>query len=311
MSYSKIDARLKRGEIVILDGGTGTELERRGVSMDPEAWCGPATLENADILEGIHRDYIEAGADVITANTYASSRIMLASAGYGDRFEEINKKAIETAMKARDKSGKPGVLVAGSLSCMVPMASGTAHTDPDREPSMAEKEEAFGELAQLLKAEGCDLIIQEMVYHPLRMEPNFKVAMATGLPVWTGFSARRGEDGRILSFAHFEEIPFEETVGILKDFEVQAAGVMHTPANITGEGLAIIREVFDGPLMAYPDSGYFKMPQWQFDNVIPPETFLAYAKEWAHQGAQIIGGCCGLSPEHIAALKPLKDLVIA
>ena len=86
---------------------------------------------------------------------------------------------------------------------------------------MAAKEEAFGELAELIKAEGCDLIIQEMVYHPLRMAPNFKVAVATGLPVWSGFSARQAEDGRILSFAFFEEIPFEETVRILKDFEVQ------------------------------------------------------------------------------------------
>ena len=110
-----------------------------------------------------------------------------------------------------------------------------------------------------------------------------------------------------MSFAYFEEIPFDETVSILKDFDVQAAGIMHSSANITGEALGIIRQVFDGPLMAYPDSGYFKMPHWQFDDVIPPETFLAYAQDWVKQGAQIIGGCCGLSPEHIAALKPLKD----
>ena len=289
MSYAKIDARLKAGEIVILDGGTGTELERRGASMDPEAWCGPATLENADILEGVHADYIRAGADVITANTYASSRIMLAAAGLEDRFEEINKAAIEAAMTAREKCGNPDVLVAGSLSCMIPMAAGTAHADPDREPSMAEKEDAFTELAELLKAEGCDLIIQEMVYHPLRMVPNFKAATSTGLPVWSGFSSRRGADGRVLSFASFEEIPFEETVSVLKNFEVQAAGVMHSSANVTGESLAIIRAVFDGPLMAYPDSGYFKMPHWQFDDVIPPATFLDYAREWAAAGAQIIG----------------------
>ena len=93
-------------------------------------FLGPATLENADILEGVHADYIRAGADVITANTYASSRIMLAAAGLEDRFEEINKAAIEAAMTAREKCGNPDVLVAGSLSCMIPMAAGTAHLSP-------------------------------------------------------------------------------------------------------------------------------------------------------------------------------------
>ncbi len=58
--------------------------------------------------------------------------------------------------------------------------------------------------------------------------------------------------------------------------------------------------------MAYPDSGYFKMPHWQFENVIAPQAFLDYARQWIDQGAQIVGGCCGLSPEHIAALRPLK-----
>ena len=307
MSYAEIEHRLRHGGIVLLDGGTGTELDRRGVSMDPEAWCGPATLENTAVLEAIHRDYIAAGADIVTANTYASSRLMLRPAGFADRFEEINRTAVAAARRAREASGREDVLVAGSLSHMVPMAGGTAHTDLAREPSRAELAEAFGELATLLRDEGCDLILLEMMYHPDRMPAAFAAATATGLPVWAGFSARRGEDGRVLSFAPERDIAFEETIRVLDDFEVAAAGVMHTPSNVVGDALTLLRDAYAGPLTAYPDSGYFKMPQWQFEDVIPPDELRRFATDWVAQGAKVIGGCCGLSPEHIAALEPLKD----
>src|SRR5215831_11588452 len=79
--YARLLQRLLEGDVVILDGPTGTELERRGAPMDPAAWCGPATLSNDRLLVDIHRDYIEAGAEVITANTFASSRLMLGGAG--------------------------------------------------------------------------------------------------------------------------------------------------------------------------------------------------------------------------------------
>jgi len=306
MSYADLQKRLEGGEIVLLDGGTGTELERRGVSMDPEAWCGPATLGHLDTLEAVHRAYIEAGADIITANTYASSQLMLDAAGFGDRFEEINKAAVRTALRARDASGRPEVLVAGSLSHMLPMVRGAASIDLARAPGKAEMDAAFGELSNLLRDEGCDLILLEMMYHPDRMPSAFGAATATGCPVWAGFSARRGEDGSVLSFAPERDIPFAETVQILKDFDVQAAGVMHTPSDVTGDAIAILRESYDGPLTAYPDSGYFKMPHWQFEEVIAPEELRRFAAQWIADGAQVVGGCCGLSPEHIAALAPLR-----
>jgi homocysteine S-methyltransferase len=101
MSHAHIERRLQHGGIVILDGGTGSELGRRGVSMDPQAWCGRASLQSVDVLQGIHLDYIAAGADIITANTYASSRLMLGPAGLADQFEEINRNAIAAARRAR------------------------------------------------------------------------------------------------------------------------------------------------------------------------------------------------------------------
>lgn len=307
MKYDVIRERLDRGGIVILDGGTGTELERRGISMDPGAWCGPASLENADLLREIHCDYIAAGADVITANTYASSRLMLEPAGFGDQFEAINRTAIRAAHRAREASGRDDVLVAGSLSHMCPMVEGTARADLARAASEAQMTKAFGELAGLLRDEGCDLIVLEMMYYPERTRAAFRAATESGLPVWAGFSARRDEDGRILSFAPDRDIPFEELVRVLDDFDVAAAGVMHTPAHVVGDAMRTVREHFKGPLTAYPDSGYFKMPHWQFEDVIEPGALADFAREWIEDGVQVVGGCCGLSPEHIAALSPLGN----
>jgi S-methylmethionine-dependent homocysteine/selenocysteine methylase len=116
MSYQAIQSRFDNQELVILDGATGTELERRGVPMDHEAWSAPASLEHADVLEAVYLDYIQAGSRMITANTFSSSRLMLESAGYGDRVEDVNRIAVESAQRARERSGVEGVAVAGSIS---------------------------------------------------------------------------------------------------------------------------------------------------------------------------------------------------
>ena len=306
MRYQNTLRRLRDGGIILLDGGTGTELERRGVTMDPGAWCGPTTLANVELLETIHGEYIAAGADVITANTFASSRLMLQNAGFQDQFEEINRTAIRAAKRARDRCGRDDVLVAGSLSHINPVSPGMDSTDLSRVATGPEMRAAFGELADLIKDEGCDLILLEMMYHHDRMPHSFAAAAATGMPIWAGFSAKRGPDGSVMAFTRDSDVPFSETVSILNEYKVDAAGIMHTPANIIGDALTVLREAFDGPLTAYPDSGYFKMPHWQFDAVIPPADLVDYARGWVDQGAQVLGGCCGLSPEHIAALAPFK-----
>ncbi len=306
MSYSYIEEKLRDGGIVVLDGGTGTELERRGVAMDPGAWCGPASLENANVLEEIHRDYISAGADIITANTYASSRLMLNESGFSNQFEEINRAAVRAAMNAREKCGREGIMVAGSLSHMCPQHKDPTHPNPQKVPSESEMADAFMEMASLLRDEGCDLILLEMMFDPKRMPLVFQAAKETGLPVWAGFSARSGGDGQIISYLPDQEIPFADILQVLDDFDVQAAGIMHTPSHLTGDALDTLRGVYDGPLTAYPDSGYFKMPHWQFEEIIAVDDFLEFAKSWVASGVQVVGGCCGLSPEHVRVLGKLK-----
>jgi homocysteine S-methyltransferase len=309
MAYDRLKQRLDAGEVVILDGATGTELQRRGAPMDPAAWCGPATLHNQDLLSEVHADYIAAGAEVITANTFASSRLMLSRAGYGEQVEEINRRAVEAALRARDRApGGAGVVVAGSLSHMTPLAEGTAAVDPGKMPDDRDIAAAFDELAQILAAAGCELIILEMMYHPHRARLALEAALATGLPVWFGLSARRDRDGRVVCFDQLEDLPLDAVTGLIPTQGVDAAGIMHSGAELIVDALASVRRHFDGPLMAYPDSGYFEMPDWRFVDVITPERFEAFCRDWIEaSGVQILGGCCGLTVEHVRAAARARD----
>ena len=309
MAYDYLRQRLEAGEVIIMDGGTGTELQRRGASMDPSAWCGPATLQSENLLAELHADYIAAGSEVITTNTFASSRLMLSPAGYGAQVEKINRRAVEVALRARDKSSrKTSVAIAGSLSHMIPMAGGTDQTDPSKFPDDAEAADAFNELAQILATSGCDLIILEMMFHPERTLLALNAALATGLPVWCGLSVRRASDGTIASYHRPDELPLKELAKLIPRRSVTAAGVMHSSAELISEALETVRLYFDGPTMAYPDSGYFEMPDWRFVDVITPQRFEKFCREWIASGVQIIGGCCGLTVEHVHAAVRAREL---
>ena len=107
---------LDGGDILLIDGGMGTELERRGVPMDEVAWSGAAVLAHPDTVRETHEDYILAGAKVIITNTFGSSRQMLEPAGYGNEVEAVHRGAVELARQARDNVGEQAVAVGGSIS---------------------------------------------------------------------------------------------------------------------------------------------------------------------------------------------------
>ena len=80
---------------------------------------------------------------------------------------------------------------------------------------------------------------------------------------------------------------------------------MNTPSNLVDHALSTLRDHFDGPTYAYPDSGFFEMPNWNFEDVIPPEEFIRFASQWRVDGVAAVGGCCGLTPDHIEAIAGL------
>ena len=306
-AYVALKARIDRGDIIVLDGATGTELQRRGAPMDPAAWCGPATLENDHILTAIHSDYIAAGSDVVTANTFAASKIMLKAAGLADRSDEIVTRAVDAALKARALTGQEHVVVAGSLSHMVPVADGTDKVDPSKIPAEAEISDAFHSVAHALKRAGAELIMLEMMYEPKRTKLAVEAALSTGLPVWFGMSARRGSDGKVKAFHHLEELPIADIIKLVPPEGIDAVGVMHTGAEVISDTIAKIKTHYSGPLTAYPDSGYFEMPDWKFVDIIPPDRYGTFVRQWLNEGVQMIGGCCGLGLDHIREAKRAAD----
>jgi methionine synthase I (cobalamin-dependent) len=202
--------------------------------------------------------------------------------------------------------GRP-VAVAGSISHMVPTVEGENRSDPSRMPSDAEIADNLNELAQTLKKSGADLIILEMMFHPVQAKLALDAALATGLPVWFGMSARRSKDGRLVTFESEADLSVDPITGLIPASGVDAAGCMHTAAEIMLEALKPVRKAFKGPLLAYPDSGYFEMPEWRFVDVITPDRLEAFYLSWLGAGVRIIGGCCGLTADHIKAAVSARD----
>ena len=287
--------KISRGERVIIDGAMGTELEARGVPMNDKAWSGTAVLTHPATVRAAHEDYIAAGAEVIITNTFASGRQNLALAGLDDEFERINRGAVELAIQARNARADQPVAIAGSMCEWVfsdgPWANATRLSD------------AYRQQAELLAEAGVELLAIEMSSHPVYARLITEAAVATGLPVWLGISCKRETRGDAL--VGFDP-PHTDFDGLVKDLVKSGAGVinvMHSLVDDTDDGLAVVRKYWSGPVGAYPESGHFKMPNWQFVDVIEPDVLVAHVSRWVEQGVQIIGGCCGLSVPHVRALK--------
>ena len=114
--YNKMMQRIAAGECILIDGATGTEAERRGVPQLDNAWNGGGALSHPDIVRQVHLDYLEAGAELIISNSFATHLHALEAAGEGARFEEYNRRAVELAVEARAEAGRRDALVAAGVS---------------------------------------------------------------------------------------------------------------------------------------------------------------------------------------------------
>lgn len=297
--YDHIQQRLASGATIIIDGGTGTDIQRRGVPMDGDVWCAMANLTHGDVVETVHVDYVGAGAAVVTANTYASSPLSFHAAGRTAEIEAIDRRAVAIARAAVDSAATAPVAVAGSVSVMPPVTRGTDRV-PYRQWDPAVIRPLFERKARVLADAGCDLIIMEMMRDLDVSLWATQAAVETGLPVWVGITAERNENGTLVSFGN-GRWTLGELVSGLMDTGAVAALIMHHEASITDEALAIIRSAWAGPMGAYPESGRFEMPNWVFTETSPTD-FVDACRRWRRAGASILGGCCGITPSHIRAL---------
>ncbi len=302
-----IFGQLADGALVIIDGGTGSQLQAEGVPMDDMAWSARANLEYPDVVQRVHESYIRAGAEVIIANSYAASRAALTPAGLGDHVAQANRSAVRAALRAREAAAAGPVAVAGSMSSFSPIdmdpralgapLGGPSGDDP-RFPRLAD----FEEQARLLAEAGVDLIALEMISARSYGRAALQAAAATGLPVWLGVSPVRCPDGTLGTLPELGDgDSFEDLLIALADPAPAVVTVMHAKPEVTLDAIEVVRRHFSGPVGVYAETGDWTPPNWVFDGLSPQE-YLREAITWAGAGAQLIGGCCGVGPEHIRAL---------
>jgi len=285
--------RLDAGRALLLDGGTGSELRRRGYALHADAWSAPASLSHFELLRRIHADFIDAGADVITTNTFAATRFVLDAAGLGERTAEIVRRAVAAARDARAAGGRD-VAIAGSISCLPP------RFDPRAYPEARDERAAYRELAELLAAEGADVLALEMLEDTEHAVRACEAAREIGLPIWLGVSCRLRADGTIGAF-DFPDTPLARLLDALLPFSPDAVNVMHTPLDAIAPALAEIGVRWRGLRGAYPE----------LESGAPtsPSELARLARGWLATGARALGGCCGATPDHIRALRASLDLL--
>ena len=274
---------------LLLDGATGTELNRRGLDTGLPLWSANALTTDlgVNVLREVHLDYLKAGADIITTNTFRTNRRALVSKGFS--ANELTLRAVATAREAVSEFGKPA-LVAGSVSSLEDCYR------PDLAPSAEECLDEHSERIQHLVECGVDLLLIETMNSIREAMIAAQIATSTGLPTWVTFVCDK--NGRILSgesLTHAAEL--------LLPLGVRALGVNCMPAHTISQPLTELRAICSKnfPLAAYGNIGFADDEQgWINTDSTAPEGYLQYAQSWP---AQIIGACCGSTPEHIRKLK--------
>ncbi len=275
---------------IIIDGATGTELQKRGVPMDGVLWNALMAETHPEVLAEIHQSYLDAGAQIIITNTFSTSRYVLAYGGQENRFESLNRQAARLALQVRNNSGQPA-WVAGGISTT---------TFSQEKPALETVRRDLREQAELYAEEGVDLIMLEMMQDVEHAGAAIAGAAQTGLPFWVGFSVAVTAQGEIRSIDlrhSFAEILKEVDLS-----QAQAVGIMHSLTEDVQPALEMLKECWTGPLFVYAHSGDFKMPNWQFSDIISPADYARTASDWVASGVGAVGSCCGLGPEHIHRL---------
>ena len=284
--------------LILLDGGMGQELINRNASGQGVLWSAKALFDHPEAVQAVHEDYIRAGADVITTNSYACIRNNFEPEGVVDRLGEMNRLSVELAQRARDAIGSP-VLIAGS------MGPQNGSYRPDLVGSYAETEALYSEQAEFL-APDVDFFICETLSCLLEARAAVTAAKASGKPVWLSWSVEDTGAPRLRSG--------EPLCDAWKD--VAGAGVSAvllncSPPEAISKVLPELASICDLPIGAYANA-FTPIPEkWDFhgEESIPPSrtdvtprAYADHAADWVAAGARIIGGCCEVGPAHISRL---------
>jgi len=283
------DTAADRHRVVILDGATGTELGHRGLDTRSPFFSSAAllTAEGRRLLRELHLEYLRAGADVITAATFRTNRRALEAAGEGNRFPELAEAAVAEARAARDEHGSG--LVAGSLAPLEDCYQ------PEKRPAAEAMFAEHLEHARALAMAGCDLLLVETIASGEEGITAVEAASSMGLPVCA--SIQLTPEGKLLDGSD-PRVFFGAAV---------SAGAGDVLLNcIPPDGIDAFLEIAGSanvPFGAYAHMGEVDPAvRWPRSPVLDPGAYADRAARWIERGATMIGGCCGTTPAHVAAL---------
>ena len=289
-------------DLILLDGSMGQELINRNASGQGVLWSAKALFDAPEVVQAVHEDYIRAGADIITTNSYACIRNNFEPEGLLSRLGEMNRLAAELAQRARDNCGKP-VLIAGS------MGPQNGSYRPDLVGSYEETEALYREQAEFL-APHVDFFICETMSCMLEARAAVTAATATGKPVWLSWSIDDTGAAKLRSGESLREA-WED----IADSGVSAVLLNCSPPEAIGKVLPELVSLCDLPVGAYANA-FTPIPEkWDFhgEESIPPsrtdvtpQAYAGHAAGWIAAGARIIGGCCEVGPAHIAELNRFR-----
>ena len=283
--------RFRSGPAILLDAAMGTELQRRGADTRLPLWSARALVESPELVSAIHKDEVAAGAEVLTANTFRTHRRTLEKEALGGRSRELTALAVRLAREAAEGAGRE-VFVAGSLSPLEDCYR------PDLVPEDEALEREHRDQAESLAAAGVDAILVETHNTVRELVAAARAAKASWLPYITSMVTDGA--GRLLSGE-----PIEDAVRALERFDPDALSInCVSAARLSADLARLAAAAPDRPLGAYGNLG---LPAddfgWSFTEALSPEQYADHARRWVALGARLVGGCCGTTPGHTAALR--------
>ncbi len=284
--------RMAAERTLLLDGATGTELMARGIpgATPPELW----NVERPDVVGAIHRDYFAAGADLVHANTFGGTRLKLAGHGLGERAAELNEAGARLAVAVRDAE-YPGRLVAGDVGPTGVMLPPLGDADP------AVLRETFVEQAEALVRGGVDLLHIETMFDlgEALAAVEAAVGAAGGRPVCCSMTFKPAARGYRTMMG---VSPAQAAAALLAAGATLVGCNCSITADAMGDLVADLHEAAGLPVLAQPNAGQPRLEGGVTVYDETPEHFAAEVAGFSSRGAGLVGGCCGTTPAHIAAL---------
>ena len=297
---------LERRSPLVLDGGLATQLEAQGHDLGSSLWSAALLRSNPQAIALAHRAFLEAGAECIISASYQASRDGFMSLGLSAAdADRLIASAVEIAIAARDAflRERPGTQSAPLVAASIGPYGAVLHDGSEYRGDYGIGREALRAFHEprlrLLDACGADVLACETIPDRIEADVLAELLETVNTPAWISFSCR---DERSIS----DGTPIAEVAARFREHDkVLAVGINCTAPQFATPLVREIRRAVPGKaIVVYPNSGErYDARDNTWHGTVTPLDCAAAAKEWREAGATIIGGCCRMGPEHIAAIR--------